>query len=339
MDANPANLALKLVNVPVAMTPAGIGALMAVQNGPDRKSGFLRASRGDVEAYSPGVSAEDRQRPTNGPYEIVVGVAVVRIEGVLIQKSGALGPHLGITGYDSIRASISLALADHRVRAVVLDIDSAGGEVAGMLDLADAIYAARRCKPILAICSEVAYSAAYCLASACEQVTVPRTGGTGSVGAVLAHTDYSRALEMGGLKVTLIASGAHKTDGVDCLPLSKEAHSRLQREVDAVGEMFVQTVARNRGLSAAKVRGTQAAMYLGQQGVDAGFADAVMSPDEAFATLLRQLDATRPPNRIHQGRHGARTAPQEASRVPSLRTAKRSWSQIAFVRELREALR
>jgi ClpP class serine protease len=56
-----------------------------------------------------------------------------------------------------------------------------------------------------------------------------------------------------------------------------------------MGELFVQTVARNRNLSAAAVRKTQATTFLGAAGVEIGFADAVMAPDEAFESLLAEL--------------------------------------------------
>ncbi|MEP9328812.1 hypothetical protein PPMP20_37990 [Paraburkholderia phymatum] len=79
-----------------------------------------------------------------------------------------------MTGYDGIRTSLALALADDAVRALVLDVDSDGGHIAGCLDLADLIYAARKVKPIIAILSETACGTAYVLASACEVVTVPR---------------------------------------------------------------------------------------------------------------------------------------------------------------------
>jgi ClpP class serine protease len=89
--------------------------------------------------------------------------------------------------------------------------------------------------------------------------------------------------------VTLIHYGDRKADGSDSQPLSKEAMSRYQSDVDAMGELFVKTVARNRGLSVKAVRDTQATTFLGADGVEIGFADAVMSPDEAFRSLLAEL--------------------------------------------------
>jgi ClpP class serine protease len=102
--------------------------------------------------------------------------------------------------------------------------------------------------------------------------------------------DFSKALSAAGIAVTVIHYGDRKADGNDALPLSEGALKRFQTDVDAMGELFVKTVARNRSLSIARVRGTQATTFLGASGVDIGFADAVMAPDEAFRSLLAELD-------------------------------------------------
>jgi len=103
------------------------------------------------------------------------------------------------------------------------------------------------------------------------------------------HVDMSKALGAAGMAVTIIHYGDRKADGSDVRPLSPEALERIQADVDAMGDLFVKTVARNRGLPVARVRNTQASTYLGSEGVGIGFADAVMAPDEAFRSLLAEL--------------------------------------------------
>ena len=154
-------------------------------------------------------------------------------------------------------------------------------------DLVDEIYAARAVKPIAAVLCENAYSAAYAIASAAEYITVPRTGGTGSIGVIWMHADFSQMLEKAGVKVTFVTSrgATRKTDGHSEIPLSPEALEAIQAEIDVMGDLFCDTVARNRGLDANAVRNLQAAGFLGQLGVDAGLADAVMSPTKALRAL------------------------------------------------------
>ena len=214
---------------------------------------------------------------------------MIQVEGTLVQKLGTLRPYSGMTGYDGIRQNFLEALSDPAVEAIVLDIDSPGGEVAGCFDLVDTIYAARGEKPIWSVLSESAYSAGYAIASAADRIVVPRTGGTGSIGVISMHVDWSQALTEAGVKVTFITYGERKADGHPEIPLSKEALTRFQADIDTMGALFVATVARNRGMSAEQVRQTEAGTFMGEAGVSAGLADAVMSPDAAFRSLIESI--------------------------------------------------
>lgn len=284
-----AHLAQRLFNTPLALRPEKAEMIMAALA--DRL-GIASLHRWDGQAVAldvPMALADDwAEAPASG-YDVVSGVAVIPIAGTLVQKLGTLQPFSGMTGYDGIRQNFMLALDDPAVRAIVLDIDSPGGEVAGCFDLVDTIYAARGSKPIWAILDEAAYSAAYAIASAADRITVPRTGGVGSVGVIWMHVDWSKALTGAGLAVTFVQYGARKSDGAAEKPLAPEALERFQGDIDAMGELFVATVARNRGIGAQTVRDTQASTFLGPQGVALGLADAVLSPDAAFQALLDEL--------------------------------------------------
>ena len=225
------------------------------------------------------------------PYDVVSGVAVIQIRGMLLQETGMSRAYWGVTGYDTIANALTQALADPHVAGIALDIDSPGGEVAGCFDLVDAIHAARATKPITAILNEAAYSAAYAIASACEVITVPRTGGAGSIGVVSMHLDISAALKAAGLKVTLIQYGANKTDSYPFKPLSDTAVADMQGKVDEMGDLFVETVARNRGVSRASIIDTQARCFSGLAAVEAGLADAVSAPAAAFRDFAAMLAA------------------------------------------------
>jgi signal peptide peptidase SppA len=290
------HLAQRMFNTPLAITPAKAEVIMAALAdrlgvahlfaGNDSVGGRQLAFDQDDERddYSRR-GAQDRDRG----YDAVDGIAIIPVLGTLVQKNNSLRPWSGMTGYDGIRAAFSMAIEDPDIQSIVLDIDSPGGEVAGCFDLADAIYDARGIKPISAILSESAYSAAYAIASATSKIYVPRTGGTGSVGVICMHVDWSEALGKMGCKVTFITYGERKADGHPEIPLSSEALKRFQADVDSTGELFVETVARNRGLSVAAVRATQATTFQGAAGVQVGFADAVMAPDAAFRTVRAAL--------------------------------------------------
>ena len=273
-----------LFNRPAALLPAASQLAIA-----------LRLANDDASFGAPGAAWQSEIREGDSPakYEVIAGVAIIKIHGVLIQRLGMwwpIGDCFGVSGYDRLRAQIMAALADPKVEAIVLDIDSPGGEVAGCFDLADTILRGRSVKPIWAILGENAYSAAYAIASAASRITVPRTGGTGSIGVIYMHVSFEGALEKAGIKPTLITKGDFKGEGSDLFDLSPGAFKRLQADVLAVGDLFDATVARNRGLKQKEVFATQAGTFLGAEGVEAGLADAVMAPDEAFRALLAELD-------------------------------------------------
>lgn len=290
-----AHLAQRLFNVPLAIRVEKAEVIMAALS---ERLGVSHITRADGRILRPMAMDEwDDDFTKPGPtirdlgYDMVgdTPVAMIQVRGTLVQKLGTLRPYSGMTGYDGLRQSILCAHADPAVQAIVLDVDSPGGEVAGCFDLVDTIYELRGDKPIWAILTEGAYSAAYAIASAADRVIVPRTGGAGSIGVILMHMDWSKALTSAGIAVTFITYGDRKADGHPEIPLSPEALAAAQEEINTTGELFVQTVARNRNIGAQSVRDTQAACYMGAAAVSRGLADAVMAPDAAFMALLDEL--------------------------------------------------
>lgn len=276
------HLAQRLFNTPLALHPRKAEVVMAALT--DRFGLTRIQSMSDWDDDDD--NAFTRQARDTG-YDVVEGVAVIPIQGTLVQKLGTLRPYSGMTGYDGIRACFLQALNDSDVKAICLDIDSPGGEVAGCFDLADVIYASRGSKPIWAILSESAYSAAYALASAADKIIVPRTGGVGSVGVIVMHVDWSQKIKSDGLQVTIITYGDRKAESNPYEPLSDTARKAIQSDIDEMGRLFVSTVSRNRGIAERTVRDTEAACFLGADSVQLGLADQVSSPDAAFRDLLQ----------------------------------------------------
>ncbi|MFP3016814.1 MAG: S49 family peptidase [Wolbachia sp.] len=203
------------------------------------------------------------------------GIAIIRIYGVLTKKTEAFDHILDMTSYENIYEEIESALEDKSIETILLDIDSPGGEVNGVFDLADFIYESRAKKRIIAIANDDAYSAAYAIASSAEKVLVSRTSGVGSIGVIASHIDQSRFDERQGVKYTTIFAGSRKNDLNPHEPMTSESLESLQKEVDRLYEMFVQLIARNRGLSIEKIRSTEAGLYFGEKAVEIGLADGV----------------------------------------------------------------
>ncbi|WP_265014740.1 S49 family peptidase [Wolbachia endosymbiont (group B) of Camptogramma bilineatum] len=201
--------------------------------------------------------------------------AVIAIHGILTKKPGAFDDFLGMTSYEKIQEEIEEALSNKDIETILLDIDSPGGEVNGIFDLADFIYESRAKKRIIAIANDDAYSAAYAIASSAEKVFVSRTSGVGSIGVIASHIDQSRFDERQGIKYTTIFAGSRKNDLNPHEPMTSESLESLQKEVGRLYEMFLQLIARNRGLSIEKIRSTEAGLYFGENAVEIGLADGV----------------------------------------------------------------
>lgn len=283
------HLAQRLFNTPLAIHPRKAEVVMAALTdrfGITRIEASMAMEDDDDYDYR-----RRRQTKADPGYDNVGGVAVISIQGTLVQKLGSLRPYSGMTGYNGIRQAFLTAMADPEVAGICLDIDSPGGEVAGCFDLADEIYRARGEKPVHAILTENAYSAAYALASAADRICVPRTGGVGSVGVITMHVDWSQRIKEEGLAVTIITYGSRKAESNPYRTLSDEAAAAIQRDINAMGEIFVDTVARNRGMKEKVVRDTEAACFMAADGVALGLADEVITPDAAFLNLLKLTGA------------------------------------------------
>lgn len=228
-----------------------------------------------------GVAAiEEPITPTNESH-----VAILSITGPLVSRPMPGLCDDGPLSYEAIRDAFDRSLADPAVSAIVFRMDSPGGMVSGCFDLTDHIHASRGSKPILAVVDDMAYSACYAMAAACDQVWVSRTGGVGSVGVVAYHLDQSGYDEKMGVKVTPIYAGGHKVDFSPHAPLSDEAKSREQAEVDSLYGMFVEAVAAYRGMDAEAVRATDAMTYTGADAVAIGLATHIGTLRDALASL------------------------------------------------------
>lgn len=231
-----------------------------------------------------------------GAYRVRDGIAVIPVTGALIHRGGWIGNSSGQTSYEGLAAQIEMAASDGMVRGVALEIDSHGGEVAGCFSLADQIRELREKKPVWAFISDHAFSAAYAIASQATRIVMPRTGGAGSIGVICMHADKSALLEQMGVQVTVISAGAHKADGNPYAPLPESVRADLQAEMEQLRSIFAETVGAGRGakLTAEAALATEARCLIGADAVEAGLADEIANPREAFEAFADDLYGRRP---------------------------------------------
>jgi len=220
------------------------------------------------------------------PYRMQDSTAIIGVFGSLVNRGAWLGSSSGETSYEGLQFQINHAAANPRVKGIVLDIESPGGEAVGAFETADVVRAAASKKPVVASVNGMAASAAYAIASGANKIFTAPTGVLGSIGVVLLHADYSRALEKKGITTTLIFAGAHKVDGNPFQPLPDGVRADLQAEVNKFYDMFVQTVAAGRqGLAADAIMSMEAQTFIGEDAVKQKLADAVGSFTDAMSAV------------------------------------------------------
>lgn len=213
------------------------------------------------------------------------GVAILPVSGVLSRRFDWLTALCGWTTYEGLSAAFDQMLADSRVKAILMDVESPGGEAAGMLDICDKIIAARSIKPIWSVANTLAASAAFGVAGSAERFVLPRIAMVGSMGAVIVHVDQSAQDAAAGEKYTAKFAGEHKIDGWAHAPLSDGASKALQAIVDNCRQQFCDLVGRQGRMTSSQAMKTEAAMAADYAAVDGRYADAVATFEDALAEL------------------------------------------------------
>jgi signal peptide peptidase SppA len=213
------------------------------------------------------------------------GIAVIPVSGVIAQHPQSMG-----TSVDEIRQNFRAAMASDQVDAILLDIDSPGGEVGGVAELADEIRGAS--KPVTAYANGLMASAAYWLASGTSEIVMTPSGMVGSIGVYMLHEDWSRNLEQEGVRVTAISAGRFKTEGAPWQPLSPEGEAHYQERVDEVYGWFVKAVAAGRNTTQTAVRnGYGEGRAVGaKDALRAGLVDRVDSMDGVLGAMVGKVE-------------------------------------------------
>ena len=226
------------------------------------------------------------------PFAMVDNIAIIEVEGTLVHKGGWVGNNSGETSYQGLQAQIAMARQSPQVKGVVFEYDSYGGEVSGAFETAAALAQLSREKPTISILTDFAYSAGYHRESHSLMRVRPLFGGTGSIGVIMIHADYSQALEQEGVRLTIIRSGEKKAEGNPYEPLGSEIAEKWQRQADVMRTEFAGVVAQGRSkrISKAKALATEAGVFDASEAVAMGLADAIGDPLEAFDAFVSEVN-------------------------------------------------
>lgn len=222
-------------------------------------------------------------------------VAVLPLNGIVSQRPNWLSKYRFGTSAEQFAAAHEELVADPSVAAVVWDVDSPGGSVAGVPEAADRLFALRGRKRVAAVSNSLMASAAYWLASAAGEVIAAPSSLTGSIGVYQVHIDRSGANDKAGVTVTYAYAGPRKIDGNPDFPLTDPARESIQRTVDDYYGQFAAAVARHRRTTQAAVRDGygQGDVLTARRAVAAGLADRI---DTLAAVVARLGGAGARPN-------------------------------------------
>lgn len=270
---------------PWAIRQATLEAIVEVVS---RRASGVTITREDIRERL--ALAAERQGPRAGGRR-TQSVAVIPVYGVISPRASMFSEASGGTSLEALRAMFRDAVSDGDVGAIVLDMDTPGGNVEGIPELAAEIRAARATKPILASANYAALSAGYWLASQADVVTVSPSGQVGSIGVVAAHVDQSEAERMEGLKTTILtSSGApYKAEGNTHEPLADEARGVIQTDLDAFEAMFHKAVARGMGVPIDTVRESfgKGRVHLADEALSRGMVHHVETLEETIVRAGR----------------------------------------------------
>lgn len=215
-------------------------------------------------------------------------VGIIPIRGPLFSRGSWLTRYLGFGDYQTIAQDFRVALQSEDVGAIVLDVDSPGGMVAGVDELSGLIFQARTgAKPIIAYTGGMMASAAYWLGSAAREIIASPTALIGSIGVRMDVQDTKEADEKRGIRRRTIVSrqSPHKADDLD----TEDGKERVQAIVDRLAAVFVGTVARNRATTADAVvdRYGKGGVLIAADAVGATMADKVATFEALISDVAK----------------------------------------------------
>jgi protease-4 len=217
--------------------------------------------------------------------------AEVAVEGPITRGGATPGPlpgRLAATA-DDIVETVERADEDDAVDALLVKLDTPGGEVVPSDDVRNAVAAFDG--PTVAYATDVCASGGYWIASGCDELWARRGSIVGSIGVIGSRVNVSELAAELGVSYERFAAGEYKDAGLPLKDLSADEREYLQGIVDGFYEDFVERVAEGRGMDPEAIRDTEARVYLGSDANDRGLVDGLGDRDAVEDRVEDLLDA------------------------------------------------
>lgn len=285
----------ELTQTPWAITQAKLETMIGVLE--SRSRGVVMSA--DLKAELDAIKAERAER--GGSRQ---GVAVIPLHGTISHRPSLMTS--GGASAEEFTHAFQAAVNDSSVASIILDVDSPGGSVFGLDEASETVFQSRGTKPVIAVANAQAHSAAYQIASQADEFVVTPSGMAGSIGVIMAHVDDTKADEQAGYEVTYIYAGEHKAEGWQGT-LTDDAREHLQSIADAYYEVFVEHVARGRGVTTETVLSDfgQGRSFTSKELLKRGMVDRIATFDQVVSEQIGKLQQDSRRRTMERYRHRA----------------------------------
>ncbi len=214
-------------------------------------------------------------------------VALITMRGLI---SSSIPGTVGDSMVDDLRAALQQAREDDRVKAIVLEIDSPGGEVTASDAIYSAVVKARARKPVVVYMDSLAASGGYYVSCGGKFLMASDTTITGSIGVIIQTLNYEQLFNKVGLASVIFKSGKFKDMLNGARPITPEERELVQSFIMKTYDKFLGIVAMERNLPADLLRNTIAdgRILSGKEAFDSKLIDGLGQFEDAF-TKAKQL--------------------------------------------------
>ena len=215
-------------------------------------------------------------------------VAEVAVEGPITRDGGGgLPTRPGGTPADDVVEQIERADGDRAAKALLLKLNTPGGEVVPSDDIRRAAMAFDG--PTIAYATDTCASGGYWIASGCDELWARDASVVGSIGVIGSTVNASELAEKVGLSYERFAAGKFKDAGMALKEMSEDERAYLQGLIDDYYDNFVERVAEGRDLEPAEIRETEARVYLGEEAHELGLVDELGTREDVEERLEESL--------------------------------------------------
>ena len=277
------------------ITEAGYRALLA-----SRLERSLISSEALEQRLQAAISADSQGDGARLQYgymlDIVGNVAVININGVLVNNDDPYNRFFGEVGYPEIQGALAEAISQPGVKSILLNMNTPGGAVSGISDMADTLKAVAQHFPMHAHASSSACSGGYWLSCAADSISASSLAEVGSIGVIAVMRSYYQYYKDMGIENVVLRQGEFKALGNPYEPITEAAKKATLDQMGVVYDTFLNLVSESRNIPVQKLKDTAAEgrVFFGQDAIKVGLIDKISSFDQVLAEMLQANQSSDP---------------------------------------------